>query len=83
MYRYLAWKEGRMVFENERLETIMDELSRWYDVNVSYCSPDLKDLRFTMDIKKYSNLDEFISLMEKMNKIFFRIKNKTIVVEKL
>ena len=83
VYRYLAWKKGRMVLENERLETIMDELSRWYDVNVSYCSPDLKDLRFTMDIKKYSNLDEFISLMEKMNKIFFRIKNKTIVVEKL
>lgn len=65
------------------LKTIMDELSRWYDVNVSYCSPDLKVYGLQWNIKKYSNLDEFISLMEKMNKIFFRIKNKTIVVEKL
>ena len=81
-YRYMAWTTGRMVFENERLETIMDELSRWYDVDVFYSSQDLKNLRFTMDVKKYSDLDKFTALMEKTGKVSFRIKDRTVVVSK-
>ncbi|WP_294141507.1 FecR family protein [uncultured Sanguibacteroides sp.] len=82
VYRYMAWTTGRMVFENERLETIMDELSRWYDVDVFYSSQDLKNLRFTMDVKKYSDLDKFTALMEKTDKVSFRIKDRTVVVSK-
>ncbi|MCG8579290.1 MAG: FecR domain-containing protein, partial [Bacteroidales bacterium] len=46
VYRYIAWKDGRFVFEGERLEDIMIALSRWYGVEVTYQSEVIKDLHF-------------------------------------
>lgn len=80
VYSYIAWQSGRIAFENERLEYIMDELARWYDVEISYRNEHLKDLKFIIDIKKYSNLQELLSLMEKMNKVSFRIEDRTVII---
>ena len=80
VYPYIAWQTGRIAFENERLEYIMDELARWYDVDVTYENQQLKDLRFIIDIKKYSDLTELLSLMEKMNKVSFRVEDRTVVI---
>ena len=33
---YSAWTKGRFVFRRERLETILDDVSRWYNVTVFY-----------------------------------------------
>ena len=33
---YIAWKQGYFLFEDERLEDILNELARWYDVNVFF-----------------------------------------------
>ena len=68
---FVAWKSGRVVFVNARLEDIMDELQRWYDFNVFYSSPELKELRFTMDIMKYKEVSEIFELMEKIKKVSF------------
>lgn len=80
VYPYIAWQTGRIAFENERLEYVMDELARWYDVDVAYENQQLKDLRFIIDIKKYSDLTELLSLMEKMNKVSFRVEDRTVVI---
>jgi RNA polymerase sigma factor (sigma-70 family) len=31
-----AWKDGAFIFENDNLKTIMDELGRWYDLDITY-----------------------------------------------
>ena len=80
IYPFIAWKNGRMVFENERLEKIMAELQRWYDFELFYADPDVKEMHFTIDILKYEEISKVLNLMERMNKVEFTQKGRTVVV---
>ena len=80
IYPFIAWKNGRMVFENERLEKIMAELQRWYDFELFYADPDVKEMHFTIDILKYEAISKVLNLMERMNKVKFTQKGRTVVV---
>ena len=80
IYPFIAWKNGRMVFENERLEKIMAELQRWYDFELFYADPDVKEMHFTIDILKYEEISKVLNLMERMNKVKFTQKGRTVVV---
>ena len=79
IYPFIAWKNGRMVFENERLEKIMAELQRWYDFELFYADPDVKEMHFTIDILKYEEISKVLNLMERMNKVKFTQKGRTVV----
>lgn len=78
---YVAWKSGRIVFVNARLEDIMNELQRWYDFNIFYSTPELKDLRFTMDIMKYKEVTEIFDLMEKIKRVSFGVNGNTVILK--
>ena len=80
IYPFIAWKNGRMVFENERLEKIMAELQRWYDFELFYADPDVKEMHFKIDILKYEEISKVLNLMERMNKVKFTQKGRTVVV---
>ena len=80
IYPFIAWKNGRMVFENERLEKIMAELQRWYDFELFYADPDVKEMHFTIDILKYEEISKVLNLMERVNKVKFTQKGRTVVV---
>ena len=55
---YTAWKDGRFEFRDESLETIMNSLERWYDVDVSYSDERLKELHFTTRLKRYNKIQD-------------------------
>lgn len=78
---FVAWKLGRIVFTDARLEDIMNELQRWYDFNVFYTSPELKELRFSMDIVKYKEVSEIFDLMEKIRKVSFEVNGNNVVLK--
>ena len=52
-YPFIAWKNGRIFFDNQRLEDIITELQRWYDFTAIYENQDLKNQRYTLDVIKY------------------------------
>jgi hypothetical protein len=79
--KYVAWKNGRFVFENETLEDIMKTLSKWYDVQVVFSSESNKKLRFTGNLERYSNFNEILKKIEKTNEVKFAITNNQITIE--
>ncbi len=79
--KYVAWKSGRFVFENETLEDIMRTLSKWYDVQVVFSSESNKKLRFTGNLERYSNFNEILKKIEKTNEVKFAITNNQITIE--
>ena len=79
---FIYWKEGYFYFDNTPLSAVMKELGRWYNFDVTYNAPDIEDMHFTIDVKKYGDLSKIISLMEKMNKVKFGFKNQSIIVDK-
>lgn len=82
VYPFIAWKTGRMVFENARLEQIMTELQRWYDFEIFYANPGVKDMRFTIDILKYDDISKVLNLMAKMQKVTFTQQGRTVVLNR-
>jgi len=78
---FVAWKEGRFVFDNESLENIMQTLSRWYDLKIVFTNPYKKQIRFTGNLKRTVNINGILSKIQKTEEVKFRVNNKTITVE--
>ncbi len=78
---YVAWKDGDFVFENERLEDIMEQISRWYDVNIFYSRESSKDIRLSGDMKRYKEIQALLYYFERISDVRFEIKERTIVIK--
>jgi ferric-dicitrate binding protein FerR (iron transport regulator) len=73
-----AWKNGYFLFDNASLEDIMRQLSRWYDVEISY-EGKIPTLRFGGGIARSSTAQQVLTILEQSN-IHFKIKNQKIIV---
>lgn len=78
---YIAWKDGDFIFNNERLEDIMEQISRWYDVEVFYNREESRNVRLSGDMKRYKEVQSLLYYFEQISEVRFAIKGKTIVVE--
>ena len=78
---YCSWKEGRFIFEKERLENIMNTISRWYNINVSYEDQAVKDILFTGNIKRYGDLKQVIEMLKLINKIDIEVKGNDVFIK--
>lgn len=74
----VAWKNGYFYFDNSSLQTVMHQLSRWYDVKVTY-EGEIPDRKFNGKIHRDVNLSEVIEIL-KYTKVNFRIEDKSIIV---
>ena len=77
---YTCWKDGIFLFENTKLEDILDQLARWYDIHVFYASENVKNLHFSGDLSRFKNIDTFIEMFEKSSDAKFTLKGKTLIV---
>lgn len=77
---YLLWKEGIFYFEDVDLETILDDMARWYNVTIFYVNPTLKKMKFSVEIKRYEDINEILRRIEQTKRVKFEIKDRTINV---
>ncbi len=75
----LAWKNGMFFFENNDIKTIMQQLNRWYDADISY-QGNVTSRRFTGQISRYINLSGVLKMLELTGDIHFKIEGKKILV---
>ena len=79
-YQYVAWKDGRFVFEDQSLEEIMKTLSKWYNVEVVFARDELKNIRFTGNLPRFSDFNEILNKIGKTNEVKFKIENKRVTI---
>ncbi len=80
---YTAWKEGRLKFKNEPLESFLKKLSRWYNVDIVLEDESLKQMTFTGDLPRYNNMADILSILEAEMSLQIQVKNnKTIYVSR-
>ena len=77
---YVLWKEGIFYFEDVDLETILDDMARWYNVNVFYMNPALKEMKFSVEIRRYGDINEILRRIGQTKRVKFEIKDRTINV---
>lgn len=75
----IAWKNGFFIFNNEDIESIMQKISRWYDVKVVY-DVNNPNMQFTGNISRAENVSEVLRVLELTEIVHFKIEGKTITV---
>lgn len=73
-----AWKDGLFVFSQSSIKHVMQQISRWYDVDVNY--NDLPEKRFEGEISRDIPLSELLRAIEKTNQITFLIEGRKLTV---
>ena len=74
----VAWKNGMFDFENAGIETVMRQLSRWYDVEIEYKGK-MDDL-FIAEMHRNIKLSDALKALELTGKVRFEILGKKIIV---
>lgn len=74
----MAWKNGYFSFDNTRLQMVMKQLTRWYDVDVVY-EGNVPDMKFWGSINMNSTLSQVLKILEESG-VYFKIENKKIIV---
>ena len=77
---YSAWTKGRFVFRRERLETILDDVSRWYNVTVFYEQSSVKDILFSGIMERYADISQTLEMLERTGKVSFIVDKQKIMV---
>lgn len=75
----LAWKNGLFLFDNSNIKTIMRQLNRWYDADISY-EGDVTNRNFSGQISRNINLSRVLKMLELTGGIHFKIEGKNILV---
>ena len=76
--RVVAWKNGMFDFENAGIETVMRQLSRWYDVEIEYKGK--TDDLFIAEMRRNIKLSDALKALELTGKVKFEIDGKKIIV---
>ncbi len=77
----IAWKEGVFVFRDENIQSIMQKLSRWYDVDV-VTDKEILSEQFSGSISRYQNIDKVLSQLALTGALKFKIQGRRIYVMK-
>lgn len=76
----MRWKDGIMVFQEERLDVLMRALARWYGLEVEFASEAVKKQSFTSRIDRNKPLPEVLKTLTLLGGPAFEIKEKTVYV---
>ncbi|HJY12522.1 MAG TPA: FecR domain-containing protein [Flavobacterium sp.] len=74
----LGWKNGFFYFENASLKVVLDQISRWYDVDVVF-EKRVDNRKFEGEIERSLNLSQVLKILEK-NKVHFKLEGKVLTV---
>lgn len=75
----LAWKSGYFRFKSERIDQVMIELSRWYNIEVEY-EGEISDEKFNGNISKYKNISEVLTMLSYSSDVKFKIEGRRVTV---
>lgn len=68
---FASWKDNVFIFHNASLKTIMQQVSRWYDVEVDLSN--LPDIEFYAEIPRHVPLSQVLVMLEETSNLKFRV----------
>lgn len=75
-----AWRDGFFRFQSASLESVMNQLARWYDVQVQYEGGVRPTQLLTANMSRKNNLTDILKVLE-ISGYRFEIRDRTIVVK--
>lgn len=75
-----SWRHGRFVFENQPLDRIMRDLSRWYDFRYEFADKSLSSRIFMGSIPRYSDFRTAIQVLKNCGGIRFTLSSDGLII---
>ena len=79
---YTCWTEGIYEFRNTSLEEITAQLSRWYDVDMQFKYPELKEKHFAGVIFRKEELNMAIETIQAVSNVQFVREGNVIYIDR-
>lgn len=77
---YTAWMNKMFVFRGQPLGEIMTTLARWYDLDVTFTDPALRNIRLSGRLNRYQDVRILLHTYEETADIRFHVDGRNIVV---
>lgn len=77
----LDWMNGKIVFKNEHLKSIMRKVSRWYGVDVQL-KGDIADMQFWGAVSRNNNLSSILNYLKETEDLDYTITGTNVTIFK-
>lgn len=75
----IAWKNGFFKFTDNRIEDIMRQISRWYDVEVNYEGKASNEV-YSGRISRFKNISQVLKMIASAESVQFKVEGRRITV---
>jgi hypothetical protein len=79
-YPITQWKEGFFYFDNQSLFFIMQELARWYGVNVSFDDTSKMQVRLHFVVERSKSLREAIANLNALGVVHAEVDGNMVII---
>ena len=80
MEEYVGWVDGMYIFNDRPLGDIMKTFERWYDIQVYYETPHLRDITYSGSLKRYGTINSFLDALELTGDLTYKISGRNILI---
>lgn len=77
----IAWKNNKLILNNDRFGDIIKILERWYDVDITLQNPALADVRFSAKFDKESIVD-VLNALKIIEPFHYEINKNVVTIQK-
>ncbi|WP_183557814.1 FecR family protein [Mucilaginibacter sp. SP1R1] len=77
-----GWLQGKLIFDGETLETIMNHVARIYDVDLVWVDEEARKLKFGGSINRTKKLSAVLNFFRETGKVDFIVEGKTVKIFK-
>jgi transmembrane sensor len=79
---YVSWVNGFYNFNEERLDNIMSNFEKWYNIDVVYGDQSIRNLLYTGTVRRYSSMNSFLDVFQLTGDIRYRIDGRKVYLYK-
>ena len=78
----VAWKNGYFMFNNEKQESILRKIARWYNVKVEYADKEAKDVMYYGTVSRFDKISQVLRKFEQTGEVRFEMQGNKLIVYK-
>ncbi|MNY57916.1 hypothetical protein D3C86_1941840 [compost metagenome] len=74
-----AWKNGYFYFRNDGIEPVLEQISKWYDLKITYKAK-VPQIHIGGIIRRKVRLSEALQMLKDVSDLSFEIDGKNLIV---
>ena len=78
---YVAWHEGKFHFVRAPLRDVMEELARWYNIEVVFENSAVGEECFTIEMQRFDDFNKVLRLIERTGMVTVSVEGHTVTVK--